>query len=293
MKRKALFIGGTGTISTAITRQLAAEGEWDLTLLNRGNRNEGLPKNVHILKADIDDEVAVRTMLAGTQWDCVCDFIGFVPAQVERDWRLFKGHTRQYMYISSASAYQKPAVNPFITESTPLANPHWQYSRDKIACEEFLLEKFRTEGYPITIVRADMTKRLPFEDGEFDLIFHPVANCYVREVKPIWRECFRVLKPGGVLLAGLDNGINFLFEGEDETRVANALPFNPLKNPAQMEQLQRDDCGVQFSHTLDEQLGGQLRAGFRLTDLYEDTNGSGRLHEMNIPSFVATRAVKP
>ena len=157
MKRKALFIGGTGTISTAITRQLAAEGEWDLTLLNRGNRNDGLPKNVHILKADIDDEVGVRTLLAGTQWDCVCDFIGFVPAQVERDWRLFKGRTKQYMYISSASAYQKPAASPFITEGTPLVNPYWEYSRNKIACEDFLMEKHRTEGFPVTIIRPSHT----------------------------------------------------------------------------------------------------------------------------------------
>ena len=157
MKRKALFIGGTGTISTAITRQLAAEGEWDLTLLNRGNRNEGLPKNVRILKADIDDEVGVRTLLAGTQWDCVCDFIGFVPAQVERDWRLFKGRTKQYMYISSASAYQKPAVSPFITEGTPLVNPYWEYSRNKIACEDFLMEKHRVEGFPVTIIRPSHT----------------------------------------------------------------------------------------------------------------------------------------
>ena len=166
----------------------------------------------------------------------------------------------------------------------------FDYSERQLASERLVAAR---EGYDIEILRGDMTKPLPFADGSFDLIFHPVSNCYVEEVEPIWRECFRVLKPGGVLLAGLDNGINFLFEGEDETRVANALPFNPLKNPAQMEQLQRDDCGVQFSHTLDEQLGGQLRAGFRLTDLYEDTNGSGRLHEMNIPSFVATRAVKP
>lgn len=116
MRRKALFIGGTGTISSAITAQLAAEGEWELTLLNRGNRNDGVPANVKILKADINDEAAVEKLLAGTQWDCVCDFIGFVPAQVERDWRLFKGRTKQYMYISSASAYQKPAASPFITE---------------------------------------------------------------------------------------------------------------------------------------------------------------------------------
>ncbi len=157
MKRKALFIGGTGTISSAITAQLAAEGEWELTLLNRGNRNDGLPANVKILKADINDEAAVEKLLEGTQWDCVCDFIGFVPAQVERDWRLFKGRTKQYMYISSASAYQKPAASPFITEGTPLVNPFWQYSRDKIACEDFLMEKHRGEGFPVTVIRPSHT----------------------------------------------------------------------------------------------------------------------------------------
>jgi len=164
MKKKALFIGGTGTISTGITRLLATNPEWELTLLNRGSRSEAVPEEVQVIQADTNDEADVAAKLAGMQWDCVCDFIGFVPAQVERDWRLFQGHTRQYMYISSASAYQKPAVNPFITESTPLANPHWQYSRDKIACEEFLLEKFRTEGYPITIIRPSHTydeRRVP------------------------------------------------------------------------------------------------------------------------------------
>lgn len=149
------------------------------------------------------------------------------------------------------------------------------------------------EGYSIELLQADMTKPLPFADGSFDLIFHPVSNCYVEEVKPIWKECFRVLKPGGILLAGLDNGINYLFAGDDETTVVNSLPFNPLKNEEQRRQLEEDDCGFQFSHTLEEQIGGQLEAGFRLTHLYEDTNGEGKLHEMNIPSFLATRAVKP
>ena len=157
MRRKALFIGGTGTISSAITAQLAAEGEWELTFLNRGNRNDGVPANVRILQADINDDAAVEKLLADTQWDCVCDFIGFVPAQVERDWRLFKGRTKQYMYISSASAYQKPAASPFITEGTPLVNPYWQYSRDKIACEDFLMEKHRSEGFPVTIIRPSHT----------------------------------------------------------------------------------------------------------------------------------------
>ena len=157
MKKKALFIGGTGTISAAITRQLATGDEWELTLLNRGTRSEAVPAGVKVIKADITDEADTARKLEGMQWDCVCDFIGFVPAQVERDWRLFNGKTKQYMYISSASAYQKPSVNPFITESTPLANPHWQYSRDKIACEAFLMEKFRTEGYPVTIIRPSHT----------------------------------------------------------------------------------------------------------------------------------------
>ena len=157
MKRKALFIGGTGTISTAITAALAASEAWELTLLNRGNRNDILPEGVRTIKADISDEAAVACLLEGTRWDCVCDFIGFVPQQVERDWRLFKDRTRQYIYISSASAYQKPCASPFITEGTPLANPYWQYSRDKIACEDFLMEKYRSEGFPVTIVRPSHT----------------------------------------------------------------------------------------------------------------------------------------
>ena len=157
MKPCVLFIGGTGTISSAITEALAAEGKWELTLLNRGSRNAEVPEGVKLIQADIADESRVASLLEGTAWDCVCDFIGFVPAHVERDWRLFRGKTRQYMYISSASAYQKPATSPFITEGTPLANPYWQYSRDKIACEDFLMEKYRQEGFPVTIIRPSHT----------------------------------------------------------------------------------------------------------------------------------------
>jgi nucleoside-diphosphate-sugar epimerase len=155
--KKALFIGGTGTISTAITKKVAKDGEWELWLLNRGNRSDILPREVRTINADINDEEDVARKLEGTEWDCVCDFIGFVPAQVERDYRLFKGRTRQYMYISSASAYQKPLASPYINEGTALANPYWQYSRDKIACEEFLMRKYREEGYPVTIIRPSHT----------------------------------------------------------------------------------------------------------------------------------------
>ena len=155
--KKALFIGGTGTISSGITARLASNPEWELTLLNRGTRSERVPEGVHVIKTDISDEADAVRKLEGLEWDCVCDFIGFVPAQVERDWRLFRGRTKQYMYISSASAYQKPCASPFINEGTPLANPFWQYSRDKIACEDFLMEKYRAEGFPVTIIRPSHT----------------------------------------------------------------------------------------------------------------------------------------
>ena len=162
------------------------------------------------------------------------------------------------------------------------------YSEKQLESERRVSER---EGYSIRIVRADMTKPLPFEDEEFDLIFHPVSNCYVREVKPIWRECWRVLKPGGTLLAGTDNYINYIVD-EDERAIVNRLPFDPVANEDQRRQLERSDAGMQFSHTLEEQINGQLQAGFTLLELLEDTNGEGRLHELNIPTFLMLRSVK-
>lgn len=153
---RILFIGGTGTISSAITQQLAAT-EHELWLLNRGNRKAEVPANVKQIVADINDEEAVLKQIGDMQFDSICDFIGFVPAQVERDYRLFAGRTRQYVYISSASAYNKPARNYIINEGTTLANPHWQYSRDKIACEELLMKHYREDGFPVTIVRPSHT----------------------------------------------------------------------------------------------------------------------------------------
>lgn len=153
---KILMIGGTGTISSAITRQLAAAGH-DLWLLNRGNRKNEVPEGVTQIIADIDDEPKVLELLGKKTFDTVCEFIGFLPSQVERDVRLFKGRTRQYVYISSASAYNKPAANHVITEGTTLANPYWEYSRNKIACEELLLKEYRENGFPITIVRPSHT----------------------------------------------------------------------------------------------------------------------------------------
>ncbi len=153
---RILIIGGTGTISSAITRQLAASGH-DLWLLNRGTRKSEVPAGVHQVTVDINDEAAVLRAIDGLQFDSVCEFIGFVPSQVERDIRLFRGRTRQYVYISSASAYHKPVRNYIVNESTSLVNPYWQYSRDKIACERLLMDCYRVTGFPITIVRPSHT----------------------------------------------------------------------------------------------------------------------------------------
>ena len=157
MKKKALFIGGTGTISTAIVKRLANDLDWEVWVLNRGNRSSVLPESVKLVTADINDEADVLSKIGDTTFDCVCEFIGFTVDQVERDYRLFKGKTKQYIYISSASAYHKPAASYVITEGTALANPYWEYSRNKIACEEFLMKKYKEEGFPVTIVRPSHT----------------------------------------------------------------------------------------------------------------------------------------
>ncbi len=191
---------------------------------------------------------------------------------------------KKILGLASGGGQQMPVFAALGAECTV-----FDYSQKQLESERAVSAR---EGYDIRIIRGDMTKPLPFADGEFDIIFHPVSNCYVREVRPIWRECWRVLKAGGYLLAGVDHYVNYIVDSDERT-IVNSLPFDPLKNPEQMKQLQADDCGVQFSHSLEEQIGGQLEAGFRLLDLYEDTNGEGRLHDLGIPTFIATRSLKP
>jgi nucleoside-diphosphate-sugar epimerase len=158
---KALFIGGTGTISAAISRGLLDKG-WELFLLNRGNRNGNLADGsgkIREIRGDIknEDEGEIAKKIKDLRFDVTADFIAFTRKEVERDYRLFKDKTNQYIFISSASAYQKPLANYRINESTPLINPYWEYSRNKIACEDFLLEMYREQGFPITIVRPSHT----------------------------------------------------------------------------------------------------------------------------------------
>ncbi|MWC29387.1 SDR family oxidoreductase [Paenibacillus sp. MMS18-CY102] len=186
---KALFIGGTGTISTAITKQLLAQG-CELYLLNRGTRNEGLPAGAHILQADINDEARVAELIADHSFDVVADFIAFVPEQLERDYRLFHGKTKQFMFISSASAYQTPLSDYRITEGTPLSNPCWEYSRNKIACEEYLVKQYREQGFPITVVRPSHT----YDERSIPLGVHGS--------KGTWQVAKRMLENKPVIIHG-------------------------------------------------------------------------------------------
>lgn len=186
---KALFIGGTGIISSAITRQLAKQG-CELYLLNRGNRNGALPDGIKTIQADINDEAQVASLLEGHHFDVVADFIAFKPEQLERDFRLFAGKTKQFIFISSASAYQTPLSDYRITEGTPLSNPYWAYSRNKIACEQYLIDRYREDGFPITIIRPSHT----YDERSIPLGVH--GN------KGSWQVAKRMLEGKPVIIHG-------------------------------------------------------------------------------------------
>lgn len=211
---KILIIGGTGTISSAITRQLS-ESNNELWLLNRGTRKSEVPANVKQIIADIDDEAEVLRQIGDAQFDAVCEFIGFLPSQVERDIRLFKGRTRQYVYISSASAYNKPAANHVITEGTSLANPYWEYSRNKIACEELLIHEYRENGFPVTIIRPSHTyceRAVPLS---------------VHGLKGSWQVLKRMMEGKPVIIHGDGSSLWTLTWNEDFAKGFIGLLGNP------------------------------------------------------------------
>jgi nucleoside-diphosphate-sugar epimerase len=188
---KVLFIGGTGTISTEISK-LAAKSGVELYLLNRGKQKSKLDEvaNIHFIEADISDEADVAQKIESLYFDVVADFIIFTPEQAKRDLRLFAGKTRQYIFISTASAYQKPLSHYLITESAPLANPYWEYSRNKIACEELFMKEYRDNGFPITIVRPSHT---------YDKTSVPLA---VHGEKGAWQVLKRIIDGKPVIVHG-------------------------------------------------------------------------------------------
>lgn len=250
-----------------------------------------MPKNY----TDINAKVIDQWVKDGWEWGVPIDHDTFVKAKngewsvvltptkpVPKDW-FCEMNGAKVLGLASGGGQQMPIFAALGADCTVMDYSDQQLMRER--------EVASREHYEINIVKADMTQTFPFEDETFDLIFHPVSNCYIQDVYHVWNECYRVLKKGGILLAGLDNGMNYLFD-DDETMIVNKLPFNPLEDPEIYEKCIKNDWGIQFSHTIEEQIGGQLKAGFILTDIYEDTNGAGKLHEFNVPTFYATRAIK-
>lgn len=243
----------------------------------------------------INSDFFDRWVSNGWEWGIAVGHDDFVRAQ-NGDWGVLLTPTKpvpkdwfcpmrgaEILGLASGGGQQMPIFTALGAHCTVM-----DLSSSQLETERKVAQR---EHYSIDIVQADMTKSFPFADASFNLIFHPVSNCYVENVEPIWRECYRVLKKGGVLLSGLDNGIGYAFN-DAETSLKYQLPFNPLKDRGLYEDSLRNDWGIQFSHTVEEQIGGQLRAGFVLQDIYQDTNGAGRLHEYNVPTFFATKAVK-
>ena len=244
---------------------------------------------------DINASTIDRWIEEGWEWGKPIDHETFVRA-LQGEWNVLltplkpvphewfgnlKG--KKILGLACGGGQQMPVFTALGAECTV-----FDYSEKQLESERLVAER---EGYSINIIRGDMTKPLPFSDDTFDLIFHPVSNCYVKDVKAIWKECRRVLKPGGILLSGVDHYINYIVDGS-EKNIVNSLPFDPLVNEEHRKQLERDNAGFQFSHTLEEQINGQLEAGFTLLELYEDTNSSGHLHDLNIPTFLAMRSKK-
>jgi len=216
------------------------------------------------------------------EWDVLLTPILPVP----KDWFLpFKDI--KILGLASGGGQQMPIFSILGGNCTVMDLSTRQLENERIVAQR--------EGYEINIVQADMTEEFPFENESFDLIFHPVSNVFIEDVQHVWNECHRVLKPGGVLLSGLSNGITYLFdESTKPYTVVNTLPWNPLRNPEQMKKLQDEDNDCfEFSHTFDDQIGGQLRAGFVIVSAYEDyDNKNSDFRLEGIPTYWATKAIK-
>lgn len=244
---------------------------------------------------DINKETIDRWVEEGWEWGKPISHEDYVKAK-NGEWKVFLTPTvavpkdwfgdlkgKKILGLASGGGQQMPIFQALGADCTVL-----DYSSKQIESELKISER---ESYQIQAIEGDMTKRLPFEDKSFDLVFHPVSNCYVADVYHVFNEAYRVLKKGGLFLAGLNNEINYIVD-QDEKEIVFKMPFNPLKDEKARAYMEQEDGGMQFSHNMTEQIGGQLKAGFTLLDLYEDTNGFGRLHDLNIKSYIVTKAVK-
>ena len=244
---------------------------------------------------DINKETIDRWVEEGWEWGKSISHEDYIKAK-NGEWKVFLTPTvavpidwlgdlkrKKILGLASGGGQQMPIFNALGATCSVI-----DYSSKQIESEYNVAKR---EGYTIEAIEGDMTKKLPFDDDTFDIVFHPVSNCYVEDVQHIFNEAYRVLKKGGIFLAGLNNEINYIVD-QNEREIVWKMPFNPLQDEKAKELMVKEDAGMQFSHDMTEQIGGQLKAGFTLVDIYEDTNGFGRLHELNIKSFIATESIK-
>lgn len=288
---RVLFLGGTGIISTACVELALARGH-EVHVLNRGRRPA--PAGARSHAADLADEAAVRRALGEIAWDAVVDFVAFVPADVERDLRLFRGRTGQLVLISSASAYQRPVTHYLVTESTPLANPYWEYSRNKIACEERLLAAYRDEAYPVVIVRPSHT----YGETQIPLAFNNWARSYT--VVDRMRRGLPVIVPGDgsslwtlthntdfakglVGLLGSAQAIGHAFHITSDEVLSWNQAYQAVADAAGVARLELVHVASDFIATcLPEEVGGLL--GDKSTSVVMDNTKIKRF----VPDYVAT-----
>lgn len=245
---------------------------------------------------DINAETIDRWVSEGWEWGQPIDHETY-EAAAEGDWSIVLTPTKpvprswfpplagaRVLGLAAGGGQQMPILAAAGARCTVLDQSEAQLASERLVAER--------EGYTIEIVKADMTEGLPFEDAGFDMVLNPVSLCYVRECASIFQEVARVLAPGGTFLAGFDfGGFNYVVD-EAEERIVHSLPFDPVADPSLAAELAEQDSGMQFSHSLEEILGGMLHAGLAIDDVFDDTNGEGRLAELNIPTMLAVRAHK-
>jgi nucleoside-diphosphate-sugar epimerase len=293
---KVLFIGGTGIISTACVRLAALRG-MDVYVLNRGKTPANLPPQVKLIHADIQQEDQARAALRDQTFDVVANFVNFVPSDIERDIRLFAGKAGQYIFISSASAYQTPPLYWRVTESTPLHNPHWEYSRNKIACEERLVAEYRRGSFPAVIVRPSLTygdTLIPLSVTSWTQSWSPVDR--MLRGKPI------IVHGDGTNLCTATHNSDFakgfvgLFGDERVVGHPVHITSDEVLSWNQHYQIVADAVGAKpkFVHvasdtlvSLNPELQGWLRGGFSHSVVYDNS----KIKSL-VPDFVATTTFK-
>ena len=246
--------------------------------------------------ADINAETIDRWVREGWEWGKPIDHATYVRA-TKGDWEVQLSPTKkvpkewfgdlrgkEVLGLCSGGGQQMPI---FAAQGAKVAVI--DYSKEQIASDVAVAQR---EGYEVEAIRADVTQGLPFEDGRFDLVFNPVSICYIRDVVSLWREAYRVTKPGGTLLTAFDTILNYIVDA-DEERIVWRLPFDPVTQEEARAFMEAEDAGMQFSHDLTDTIGAIIKSGYVLEDLFEDVNGEGRLHELNIPTYVVLKARKP